>query len=323
MCLFRDLWKSVHVPGLTLANAILCLSANTREWLERGQRAVGRLALGCHGRVAVEAIQGGMGWSAFEAREAQSKIGYEARLRNMDDTRRARKLFPYTNIVGIRTQWCARAQTLRRKYGFLARTEDEAAERKTAIRTLVRQAENAQWSANAQRKTTMALYCEHKGEISAEPLYDNSVGSTLLFEARAGALRTLSYRRHFDADPDVQMALCRYGAVTRIEEQLKTPGDEASYLKRTADRRDQRDDAGRETKNDPRHHEPSIPDFVDTPCALLRARCGDRYRCCTAWNVPEKLRNLVDNRLERSRPARIVRPGAVKYSFGRGAKTKK
>ena len=207
--LVRDLWKSVHVPGLTFANAILCLSANTREWLERGQRAVGRLALGCHGRVAVEAIQGDMGWSAFEAREAQSKIAYEARLRNMDDTRWARKLFRYINIVGIRTQWCARVQTLRRKYGFLARTEDEAAERKTAIRTLVRQAENAQWSANAQRKTTMALYCEHKGEISAEPLYDNSVGSTLLFEARAGALRTLSYRRHFDADPDVQMALCR------------------------------------------------------------------------------------------------------------------
>ncbi|KAH7983163.1 hypothetical protein HPB52_009699 [Rhipicephalus sanguineus] len=105
--------------------------------------------------------------------------------------------------------WCASVQTLHRKYGFLARTEDEAAERNTAIRTLVRQAENAQWSANAQRKTTMALYCEHKGEISAEPLYDNSVCSTLLFEARAGALRTLSYQRHFDTDPDVQMALCR------------------------------------------------------------------------------------------------------------------
>ncbi|KAH7936456.1 hypothetical protein HPB52_023568 [Rhipicephalus sanguineus] len=122
------LWKSVHVPGLTFANAILCLSANTREWLERGKRAAGRLALGCHGRVAVEAIQGDIEWSAFEAREAQSKIAYEARLRNMDDTRWDRKLFRYIHIVGIRTQWCARVQTLRRKYGFLARAEDEAAE---------------------------------------------------------------------------------------------------------------------------------------------------------------------------------------------------
>ncbi|KAL1433280.1 hypothetical protein MTO96_012680 [Rhipicephalus appendiculatus] len=36
--------------------------------------------------------------------------------------------------------------------------------------------------------------------------------------------------------------------------QLKTPNDEASSVKRTAYRRDQRDDVGRET-NDPRHHE--------------------------------------------------------------------
>ncbi|KAH7937135.1 hypothetical protein HPB49_008098 [Dermacentor silvarum] len=39
--------------------------------------------------------------------------------------------------------------------------------------------------------------------------------------------------------------------------QLKTPDDEASYLKRTTDRRDQRDDAATESKNDPRHHEDS------------------------------------------------------------------
>ncbi|KAH7985249.1 hypothetical protein HPB52_024227 [Rhipicephalus sanguineus] len=74
---------------------------------------------------------------------------------------------------------------------------------------VVRQTENAQWSANVQRNTTMVLYCAHKGEISTEPLCDNSVGSMLLFEAQAGALRTLRYRRHFDANPDVQVALCK------------------------------------------------------------------------------------------------------------------
>lgn len=207
--LVRDVWKSVHLPGQTFANATLCLSANTREWLERGQHAVGRLTLGCHGRVAVEAIQGDLGWSAFEALEAQSKITYEVRLRTMDDTRWARKLFRYINIVAIRTQWCARVHTLRQKYGFLTCTDDKAVLSRSAVRTLVRQVENAKWSANAQKKTTMALYCAHKGEISEESLYDNSVGSALLFEARAGALRTLCYRRQFDTDPDVQVALRR------------------------------------------------------------------------------------------------------------------
>ncbi|KAH7941160.1 hypothetical protein HPB49_010508 [Dermacentor silvarum] len=39
--------------------------------------------------------------------------------------------------------------------------------------------------------------------------------------------------------------------------QLKTPDDEASCLKRTTDRCDQRGDAATESKNDPRHHEAS------------------------------------------------------------------
>lgn len=76
----RDQWKLVHVPGLTFANAVICLSPGTREWLERQQREVGRVALGCHSRVANEAVQGDVGWSSFEAREASSKIAYRGRL---------------------------------------------------------------------------------------------------------------------------------------------------------------------------------------------------------------------------------------------------
>lgn len=75
--LVQELWKGVHVPALTFAKAVVCLTAETRAWLKRGQREVGRLALICHRRVAVEAIQGDAGWSSFEAREAKSKIAYE------------------------------------------------------------------------------------------------------------------------------------------------------------------------------------------------------------------------------------------------------
>ncbi|KAH7977624.1 hypothetical protein HPB49_003053 [Dermacentor silvarum] len=58
-------------------------------------------------------------------------------------------------------------------------------------------------------KTTLRLYCDNKGTITPEPIYDNSGGSALLFEARAGALRTLDYRSRFDCAPEVQAAVCR------------------------------------------------------------------------------------------------------------------
>ncbi|KAH6930787.1 hypothetical protein HPB50_018395 [Hyalomma asiaticum] len=116
--LTRDLWKAVHVPGLTFANAVLCLNVTTRQWLERGQREVGRMALGCHGRVAIEAIQGDLGWSTFEAREARSKATYEGRLRLMDDERWPRRLFRYASLTGTPTQWYRRLGNLKRKFGM-------------------------------------------------------------------------------------------------------------------------------------------------------------------------------------------------------------
>ncbi|KAH7977359.1 hypothetical protein HPB49_000943 [Dermacentor silvarum] len=85
--MIRDLWKLVHVPGLTFANAVTYLSPATREWLERQQREAGRTALGCHGHVANEAVQGDVGWWSFEAREAASKIAYRGRLLFLPSTR--------------------------------------------------------------------------------------------------------------------------------------------------------------------------------------------------------------------------------------------
>ncbi|KAH6945276.1 hypothetical protein HPB50_007710 [Hyalomma asiaticum] len=76
----REMWKTVNVPGLMLTNFVVCVTTRTCEWLECRQREAGQIALGCHGRVATEALQGDIGWSSFEAREACSKIAFEAHL---------------------------------------------------------------------------------------------------------------------------------------------------------------------------------------------------------------------------------------------------
>ncbi|XP_037505770.1 uncharacterized protein LOC119382110 [Rhipicephalus sanguineus] len=117
--MIRDLWKMVHVPGLTFGNAVVCLSPTTREWLERQQREVGRAALGCHGRVANEAVQGDVGWSSFEAREATSKIAYQGRLMLMRRTRWARRVFEYLSATCMRTDWTRRIYQLEKNVWLL------------------------------------------------------------------------------------------------------------------------------------------------------------------------------------------------------------
>ncbi|KAG0427462.1 hypothetical protein HPB47_025476 [Ixodes persulcatus] len=122
------------------------------EFLERRQRAVGRQALGCHGNVANEAVQGDLGWSSFEV------------------------------VTGERLE--------------------------SKVRSRVREREVFQWFEAAQAKPTLLVYSKNKQLIAAETLlYDNSLDSRLLFEARAGALRTLVYRERFD--PKVVSTMCR------------------------------------------------------------------------------------------------------------------
>ncbi|KAG0425457.1 hypothetical protein HPB47_027380 [Ixodes persulcatus] len=81
----RVVWKMVAVPGLTFGNAVLCLPSGTRQYLEVRQREVGRSALGASRTAPNEAVQGDMGWSSFEAREARAKLGFERRLSWMSD----------------------------------------------------------------------------------------------------------------------------------------------------------------------------------------------------------------------------------------------
>ncbi|KAG0445257.1 hypothetical protein HPB47_017722 [Ixodes persulcatus] len=76
------------------------------------------------------------------------------------------------------------------------------------VRSRVREREVFQWFEATQGKPTLLVYSKNKQLIAAETLlYDNSLGSRLLFEARAGALRSLVCRERFD--PNVVSTICR------------------------------------------------------------------------------------------------------------------
>ncbi|KAL3196345.1 hypothetical protein MRX96_001680 [Rhipicephalus microplus] len=60
-------------------------------------------------------------------------------------------------------------------------------------------------------KSTLECYRKHQDSICGSRLYDNGIGSSLLFEARAGALHTLEYHRKFGGA--VASNLCRFWSV--------------------------------------------------------------------------------------------------------------
>ncbi|KAG0410949.1 hypothetical protein HPB47_011924 [Ixodes persulcatus] len=185
-------------------------AGDTRTALERRQREVGSQALGCHGTVANEAVQGDLGWSSFEAREATSKVSYDGRLRLMDRCRWAKRLFVYTHMTSLQSRWRKRLYQLEKNFGFFTEPVEATTEKEweSVVRKTVREQENVQWLESARTKSTLTMYAELKQQMTAETrLYDDSLGSRLLFEARAGALRTLVYKQRFDNS--VQSTVCR------------------------------------------------------------------------------------------------------------------
>ena len=85
--------------------------------LDRHQREAGRWALGQQmGKLANEFIEGELGWSSFEAREAQSKIRYFARVRAMAEGSWPKLILDMMQLCNIQTSSLRREPQLRIVY---------------------------------------------------------------------------------------------------------------------------------------------------------------------------------------------------------------
>ncbi|KAH7940234.1 hypothetical protein HPB52_022554 [Rhipicephalus sanguineus] len=167
-------------------------------------------ALGVHRGVPNEAVQGEVGWSSFEAREAVAKLAYERRLSQLPDGRWAREVYKYIHLKCINTRWVLRTKRLAERYGVAPcrLTEKPQRDRRAKVREAVQEAESACWRKTATEKPALSLYSKAKQEIEKEPMYENSKGSGLLCEARCGMPRTRLLRARYTPNRDTTCPLC-------------------------------------------------------------------------------------------------------------------
>ncbi|KAH9376780.1 hypothetical protein HPB48_017878 [Haemaphysalis longicornis] len=197
----RALWKLVVMPGITYGNAGLCLSSGTREFLERCQRWVRRLALGTHGQCTTEAVQGVIG-------EAVVKASNENGLLRLPVTNVTRQTLQHTIYASQPTRWTKRTRALRDRFGLPAATLVTVNPSREVVRAQMQRSEKAEWLGLATSKPSLLVYCTYKENIRRETLFDNSRCNGLLAEARAGVLRTRVWRAGFTAGLSTTCALC-------------------------------------------------------------------------------------------------------------------
>lgn len=80
------------------------MRSEVQSGLEIRRRSVGRVALRVH-RNTRNGVQGDMGWSSLQNREAISKWKFDERSSEMDDTQWARKVLEYLYMKSVNTKW--------------------------------------------------------------------------------------------------------------------------------------------------------------------------------------------------------------------------
>ncbi|XP_028969045.1 uncharacterized protein LOC108865189 [Galendromus occidentalis] len=99
----KILWKATAVPQLTYCNATITMPKRLRNLIEVRQRDAGRWALGIpHSTISKEFIEGELGWSSFEAREATSKTMYFESVKHMDQKRWPRRILTAIELTKAR-----------------------------------------------------------------------------------------------------------------------------------------------------------------------------------------------------------------------------
>ena len=194
----RNLWKTVIVPGITYGNAVIVRDRNTEAQIERCQRDTIRMSLGCRFTCCKEFLEGEGAMSTFREREAKSKLLYWLRLKEQDGERWASKLHQLKLGLNVKTKWDRKVEFLARQLGFNKDKWENSDLTESEVKELVKKKFEELWQRSMQMRTSLSLYRQHKtikGHV--DRLYDNSRGSGLMADARAGMLNTQQHRSHF------------------------------------------------------------------------------------------------------------------------------
>src|SRR6266478_3774984 len=211
----RDLRKALFATALSYGNAVLVFGQEFENMLEARQRMVGRYAMGCRYTCANEFVIGECGMSSFKEREAISKIKYLIRLKEIDKEKFwAAKLQEVKRGMKIKTKWEWRVDFMLRIAGwaYVEWDEENISNKKNRVKQQVRDRVTKVWREDMMDKTSLKVYREGKADRGVENgIYDNSVGSRLFADARAGMLDTMVCKANYMDVSDI----CRLCGVER------------------------------------------------------------------------------------------------------------
>ena len=211
------MWKSICVPAITFGNSVMVHNSKFWAKVDRIQRDVGRYAVGCQFRCAKEFVEGEIGMSTMAEREVQSKLIYAQRIKKLENDRWVNMLQSVKREMEAKTKWYRRVDFAARKLGLNKKEWEKENIGAAEIKKKVRATFDKEWIDGMKNKKSLKLYREsNRDRKLRRTIYENSQGSGLLADARAGMLQVCSLeKKYIEGMEDKCRACCK------VEETLK------------------------------------------------------------------------------------------------------
>ena len=189
----KTYWKSVVLPSLLYASAVITWNKKELDTLQRIENNVWRVVLGAPGYTPIAALRGDVGCSNMVGRDRKNKLKYVKYILN-GSSDLMKHVFNDMYNTGkdnlIRTIKNYMMELGIDNLNQLMELSD------SALLNRINELDEREWLHELQEKSSLRLYANFKNQIHGETFYDNTFDASLMFRARSNVLK-LNWRKRF------------------------------------------------------------------------------------------------------------------------------
>ena len=201
----KTYWKNAALPSIMHGTEIVCFTKKQISDLQTEENKAFRYTVNARKCTAISALRGEMGASLQKNRDMKTKILFLRHI--LTDNNLMKEILIHQLEAKKPTKWIKQIKEYLEELQININTIQTSTIQD--IKSTIKIYDSNLWHTDMQEKSTLTIYRKYKHSIKDEQnLYDNSAGTTTLFEARTGTLQLNDTKRHTNGETSCE--LCGY-----------------------------------------------------------------------------------------------------------------
>ena len=201
----KTYWKNAALPSIMHGTEIVCFTKKQISDLQTEENKAFRYTVNARKCTAISALRGEMGASLQKTRDMKTKILFLRHI--LTDNNLMKEILIHQLEAKKTTKWIKQIKEYLEELQININTIQTSTIQD--IKSTIKIYDSNLWHTDMQEKSTLTIYRKYKHSIKDEQnLYDNSAGTTTLFEARTGTLQLNDTKRHTNGETSCE--LCGY-----------------------------------------------------------------------------------------------------------------